>query len=124
MDKIIIKGLKIFAFHGVNQEEKDNGQEFELDITMFADISLPCKSDNLNETINYSKATKTILKAMSETKFDLIERAADYVAEALFKNFNILDTVTVLLKKPNAPIKATFDYVAVEITRKRSDYIA
>jgi len=39
MDEIYIKGLKIFAYHGVNPEETENGQEFELDITMFADLS-------------------------------------------------------------------------------------
>ena len=32
MDEIYIKGLKIFAYHGVNPEETENGQEFELDI--------------------------------------------------------------------------------------------
>lgn len=123
MDKIIIKGLKIFAFHGVNQEEKCDGQDFELDITMFVDISTACKNDDLTQTVNYAKATKSITRAMKEKNFDLIERAADYVAETLIKEFEFLQSVTVLLKKPNAPMKATFDYVAVEITRKRSDYI-
>lgn len=123
MDKIIIKGLKIFAFHGVNPEEKDDGQEFEVDVTMYIDISKPCKNDDLCCTVNYAKATKTIIRAMTEKKFDLIERASEYIAETLIKEFNMIDSVTVLLKKPNAPIRAAFEYVAVEITRKRSDYI-
>ena len=32
MDKILIKVLKIFAYHGVNPEEKENGQDFIFDI--------------------------------------------------------------------------------------------
>ena len=28
MDKILINGLRIFAYHGVNPEEKENGQNF------------------------------------------------------------------------------------------------
>lgn len=123
MNKIIIKGLKIFAFHGVNPEEKDEGQEFELDITMLADISSACKNDDLTKTINYAKAAKIIIRAMTEKKFNLIEKAGDYVAENLMREFDMLQEVTILLKKPNAPMKATFDYVAVEISRKRSDYI-
>ena len=39
METIRIKGLEIFAYHGVNPEEKENGQKFILDIAMQADIS-------------------------------------------------------------------------------------
>ena len=35
MDKMIVKGIEIFAHHGVMQEEKENGQKFILDITAF-----------------------------------------------------------------------------------------
>ena len=31
MDKILIRDLKIFAYHGVNEEEKVNGQNFVFD---------------------------------------------------------------------------------------------
>ena len=34
MDKVFIKGLEIFAYHGVNPEEKRDGQPFVLDITL------------------------------------------------------------------------------------------
>ena len=37
METIRIKGLKIFAYHGVNPEEKENGQNFVLDLTLCAD---------------------------------------------------------------------------------------
>ena len=39
MEKIIIKNLEIFAYHGVNPEEKQNGQRFLLDLTLWADLS-------------------------------------------------------------------------------------
>ena len=34
MDKIFINGLQLFAYHGVNPEEKEDGQMFSLDITV------------------------------------------------------------------------------------------
>ena len=40
MDTIYIKGLEIFAYHGVNPEEKRDGQVFLLDIAMVADLTL------------------------------------------------------------------------------------
>ncbi|MBR6647300.1 MAG: dihydroneopterin aldolase, partial [Clostridia bacterium] len=53
MDKIIIKDLKVFAFHGVNPEEKADGQNFILDIVADVDLSVPCKTDNVDDTVSY-----------------------------------------------------------------------
>ncbi|MDQ5984049.1 MAG: Dihydroneopterin aldolase [Eubacteriales bacterium SKADARSKE-1] len=122
MDKIIIKSLKIFSYHGVNPEEKENGQDFFLDVVLYRDLKKPGKTDSIDDTISYSKAIKTIKKAMAESSYDLIERAATKVAKALFEDFSSLLKVDILLKKPMAPINAEFDYVAVEIFRKRDDF--
>ena len=95
METIRIKGLEIFAYHGVNPEEKENGQKFILDIAMQADISRAAQTD------------------------DLIERAAQVVCDAILENYPKVQSVTVELKKPEAPINAVFDYVSVEMTRSR-----
>lgn len=43
MDKIIVKGLRFYAYHGVNPEEKEKGQPFIVDITAYADLTKPSK---------------------------------------------------------------------------------
>lgn len=58
---------------------------------------------------------------MNEDKYDLIEKAAYRVAEEILIEFDRVDSVDICLKKPQAPIKADFDYVAVEISRCRGD---
>ena len=120
MDKIYIRGLRVYAYHGVKETEKEKGQTFELDITLEADLRRPGATDDLNDTVNYSKVTKRVLAVMQAEKNDLIERAAQRVAEAVLADFPV-EAVTVLLKKPRAPIAADFDYVAVEITRRREN---
>lgn len=122
MDQIQIRGLKLFAYHGVNPEEKQNGQNFELDVTLFTSVKRPGCTDDLNDTINYSKAVKCITRVMAEGPYDLIERAATRVAQQLLIEFPPVEQVTVRLKKPEAPIKADFDFVAVDITRTREDF--
>ncbi len=121
MDKIMIKGLRVYAYHGVNQEEKEKGQPFELDITLGVDTRAAGQSDDLAQTVNYSKVSKRVLAVMLAEKNDLLERAAARVAQALLEDFPI-EEVTVLLKKPRAPIAADFEYVAVQITRRREDF--
>ncbi len=119
MDKIIIDNLHIFAYHGVNEDEKVNGQNFYLDIECFADLTSACLSDNLDDTVSYAKIIKTVKRVFPEQKDDLIERAARRTADAILDEYDKISEVKITLKKPEAPINADFGYVAVEITVKR-----
>lgn len=119
LDQIQIRGLRVYAYHGVKDSEKEKGQPFELDITLWTDIRRPGASDRLEDTVNYSRVAKRVLALMQEQKDDLIERAATRIAEGILMDFPV-EGVTVCLKKPRAPIAADFAYVAVEITRWRS----
>ena len=64
---------------------------------------------------------RSLRKFLFQDKFDLLERAAQVVADAVLGGFPAVKEVTVRVKKPYAPIKADFDYTAVEITRERAD---
>jgi len=121
LDKIIIKGLRVFAYHGVNPEEKRDGQTFEIDITLYVSLLRAGQTDDVNDTVSYAKAAKTTLRVMNEAKYDLLEKVAQRVAEQLLTDYPQVEKVDVLLKKPQAPVKADFDYMAVMITRQRSD---
>jgi len=120
LGKILVKGLQIFAFHGVNAEEREFGQVFILDIEAQTDLEKAGKSDLLEDTVSYAKIIKTAGAAMTARKDMLIERAAARVADSLLDEFPALEAVKITLKKPDAPITADFDYVAVEIEVKRS----
>lgn len=119
MDKIYIKGLEIFAYHGVNPEEKENGQPFLLDITLHASLDRARHSDRLEDTVNYAAVRKTVQRVFTETKYDLIERAAQAVCSGILDEHPLVSRVDLLLKKPEAPMNALFDYVAVEISAER-----
>ncbi|MBQ4102888.1 MAG: dihydroneopterin aldolase [Clostridia bacterium] len=119
MDKIYIKDLTLKAHHGVLPEEKENGQTFILDITITADLKKARESDNLSDTVNYAEMIGTISAVFMSEKNDLIEHAAERVADAILKKYKMVESVTVFLKKPEAPINADFGYVAIEITKIR-----
>lgn len=123
MDKIIIKGLKIFAYHGVHGFEKENGQNFILDMELGLSLKTPGITDNVEDTVSYSDITKTAVKAFTDCKYNLIEKAAARVAEEILKEYPAVKTVAVCVKKPEAPVKADFDCMAVEITRTAADIV-
>lgn len=122
MEKIIVKGLRLKAYHGVNPEEKINGQMFELDITALIDAKSANVSDELGDTVSYAKIIKTARAVFTAESYNLIEYAANKVAKAIMEEYPKLESVTVLLKKPEAPISADFDYVAIEETITREEY--
>ncbi len=121
MDRILVRNLKIFAYHGVNPEEKEDGQNFVFDIDAYVDISIPCVSDNVEDTVSYAKIIKETVRIFTSQKDDLLERAAQRVADGLFESFDKIKKLRILLKKPEAPIKADFEYVGVEIFRERAE---
>ncbi len=119
MDKITVKNLKLFAYHGVNPEEKENGQTFFIDLDYYLDLSKACESDDLNDTVSYAKAVKVIRRVFTEERYDLIEKAAQVICDALFEEFEEIRKIDITLKKPEAPVNADFDYMAVSLTRER-----
>ena len=123
MDRIYIKGLDVFAYHGVMPKEKRDGQRFVLDITLDCDLSKAGRADRLEDTVDYTAVMDTAVQAMTESSYDLIERAASRTAEAILRAEEKVEKVTLCLRKPEAPIDKIFDYVAVEITRERKDIV-
>lgn len=121
MDKIIIKGLKIYAFHGVNKEEKDQGQNFIVDAVLYVDLSKAGNTDKVSDTVSYAKVTKTIVKTVNEKSYDLLEKVATRIIQQIFDEFLSVKKVDVTIKKPEAPINADFDYMAVNICKDRND---
>lgn len=124
MEKITIKGFTLFAYHGVNPEEKEEGQRFMLDLTLLCDLSLAKISDRLEDTVNYAAVRKVAEKAFTACSYNLIERAAHAVCQAVLEAFPKVEEITCLLQKPEAPMNAVFDYVSVELTETRKGALA
>ena len=122
MDKISIKGLKLFAYHGVNPEEKENGQKFVIDIDYYVDMTKACHLDDIDDTVSYAKVVKTVNRVFTNAKYDLIEHCAQVIADGILNDFDAVYKVDVTVKKPQAPIKADLDYVSVSISRSREEY--
>ncbi|SKA87634.1 dihydroneopterin aldolase / 2-amino-4-hydroxy-6-hydroxymethyldihydropteridine diphosphokinase [Clostridium sp. USBA 49] len=117
MDKIYIKDLEVYAFHGVNKEEKNMGQKFLISIEISLSLREAGKTDNLNATVNYAKLCHDIEREFTKESYNLIEKSAEALANFILLNYYQAEGVKVLVKKPWAPIGKSLDYAAVEIER-------
>lgn len=115
---IIIKGLETEACHGVNPEEKRIPQKWVIDIDMAVDISKASETDDLTKTINYASVSKFVVAFFHDNCFDLIETLADRLCQALIVHYGLIKKVKVEVKKPNAPMNQTFEYVSVKAKRE------
>lgn len=117
MDKIYLKNVEIFANHGVFAEEKSLGQKFILDIELSLDLEKAGKSEDLTKSVHYGELCHGIEEEFTKKSYDLVETAAEKVANYTLKNYPLVKRVKVTLKKPWAPIGRHLDYAAVEIER-------
>ena len=118
-DRIILQGMRFYGFHGVNPEEKVQGQSYLVDLEAEVDLARPGGTDALDDTVSYTHLYRAIRAIMEGDPRNLLERLAQEVAERLLAEFP-LEAVTVTVKKPNPPIKGSFiDHAAVRIHRRR-----
>ena len=114
-----LRGLRLFGYHGVNPEEKIQGQRFEIDADLYVNLAKACHSDRVEDTVSYAKVIKTLRRVFTERTNDLLERTAEDLTAAVLAEYPEVLRVDLTLKKPQAPIQADFDWVGVTISRDR-----
>lgn len=116
---IFVNGLVLHAYHGVMPHEAKVGQPFVLDLMLDIDLSEASRTDTLKHTVSYELLVKTASDAFGARRYRLVEAAAGAVADAVLDRYPLVKSVRVTVRKPQAPIAATFDDVGVIITRAR-----
>lgn len=119
MDRIVIKDLKIYGYHGVMAEEKEKGQEFVITAYLGLDLREAGIKDELSRTVNYAQVCQDINNAVTENRFELIEALGESIADVILLKYDMIKEVRVIISKPHAPIDMTFDTVCVDLTRKK-----
>jgi len=115
-DRITLTGLTVFGRHGVFEHEKQDGQDFVVDITVWLDLTAAAASDDLSQTVHYGELAQLAAGIIGGPPRDLIEAVAGEIAEAVLTGFPVT-SVEVTLHKPAAPIALRFADVSVTVTR-------
>lgn len=117
-DFIKITNLKIYAYHGVLEEEKKNGQEFFLNLKLYRSLRKPGLSDALADAVNYDEVCTFLTEIFTKESCDLIEKAAEKTMEELLHHFPVLEAAELEIRKPHAPITFAPEDVSVSIYRE------
>lgn len=117
-DRIELRGLRVRGHHGVFDHERRDGQDFVLDVVLWADLARAGATDDLADTVDYGALAETVAAVVAGPPRDLIETVAGEVAERVLADARV-EAVEVTLHKPRAPIARAFDDVAVVVVRRR-----
>jgi len=118
-DRITLTGLRAKAHHGVFEFEREQGQEFVIDVSAVVDLRAAASDDDLSQTVHYGELAEAVVAAVERDPVDLIETVAERVADVALA-FPAAIEVAVTVHKPQAPITVPFADVAVSIVRGRA----
>lgn len=119
-DRVELRGLKVWGFHGVFEHERAEGQDFLVDVVLYFDTGPAARSDDLADTVNYADVARHVTSIVGGEPVNLIETVAARVADACLADARV-DSVEVSVHKPHAPIPSPFADVVVTIRRSRGE---
>lgn len=100
---ILLENIKIFAYHGVLDQEKKEGNLFQLDLKLRVDNVKAFSSDELDDTIDYSKVYK-VMKDEMDKPSKLLEHVAYRIVRCLKDSFTQIQSVELKITKIVPPI--------------------
>jgi dihydroneopterin aldolase len=115
-DRLILKGMRFYGFHGNRPDEKQLGQWFEIDLIVFTDLTEVAASDDLERGLNYSALYKGIKAIVEGPSVNLIETLAGRIMDFCLSQPQAAGA-RVLVKKPQAPLKGPLDYAGAQMER-------
>ena len=117
--RITIKGLEVFAYHGLLPEEKQQGQPFLFDIGLSLKHAAAPETDDIADSVDYAAVCDCVVEVATAASYNLLEKLAAVVADEILDRFPAVDRVKVRVAKTSPPIPHPMDQVAVMLKRTR-----
>ena len=111
---IAIEGLKIYAYHGILEQERRVGNDFEVSLTVDYPFEKALTSDDLDHTLNYALLYDVIAAEMQQPS-KLLEHVAGRIIRAVKAQFPLVKGGTISVAKLTPPIKGQMESVAVTV---------
>jgi FolB domain-containing protein len=101
---------------GIRDEERREKSDVVISITLHTDLGDACRSDRIEDTVDYKTVKKRVMAVVEASSYFLVERLAERIAEVCLENPAVA-RVEVTVEKPGALRFART--VGVEIVREQ-----
>ncbi|MDG5768194.1 dihydroneopterin aldolase [Balneolales bacterium ANBcel1] len=113
MDCITIKNMTFRGLHGHFPEERRDGNDFEVDVTIWVPLQSASRDDELGQTIDYSHAAGLVREVMEGPSVRLIETLLYRIGEQLATTFPEAHEIEVAIRKLHPPMNPSCEYTEV-----------
>lgn len=118
MDKIVLTGIRSSGIHGAYDSERERSRPFEVNLTVEVDLALACETDQLSNTVDYSRLASEAARIVREGRFNLIEALASRIADVVLSDPRVV-AVEVEVCKFLPEVEARLSKAAVRIRREQ-----
>ena len=118
LDRIDLTGIGGWGYHGVHDDERENGQRFVVDVSLGLNLSAAAATDDLGRTVDYGDLAEGVHEVIAAEPLQLIESVAQSVMDLCLGYPPVL-WASVTVHKPMAPIQVPFADVSVTIERRK-----
>ncbi len=112
---INLSDIRLFAYHGVLEQERKAGNNYIVNIHLDADLSLACESDNVEDTINYALVYNIVEEEM-KIPSNLLEHVAMRILKSIKSTFPQVVRLEVRIAKNNPPVRGEIKCAEVIIS--------
>lgn len=117
-DRVTLRGLRARGRHGWFDWEREQGQEFVVDVELSLDTRPAAACDELAATVDYGSLGTEVVALVEGEPVRLIETLAARIADRCLADTRV-EAVSVTVHKPQAPMQVPFTDVAVTVVRRR-----
>ena len=118
-DRIILRDLGFYGYHGLFAEEEKLGQRFFIDLECGVDLTAPGETDAIGHTVSYADIYDVVKATFEGQRTKLIEALGHNIVTALFGRFADINWIIIRIRKPEAPIAMVRGEAAIELHRVR-----
>ena len=113
---IELQGLEVQAHHGVNEDERRDGQRFLVDVWL--DVSEAALSDRIEDAVDYREVAALVRDISDGRQFRLLEALAASIADAILERFPVgVARARVRVRKPDVLLDLPVEWSAVTAER-------
>lgn len=112
-DRIVVRGLRLWAHVGVLEHERERGQWFELDLSLDWSLEVAAAADDVSLSLDYSRAIQALQQQAREIRCCTLEHWSERILDLLEQLYGSVP-MRIELRKCQAPVPGFVGIVAVQ----------
>lgn len=112
-----LERMRFYAYHGVLEQERRVGNDFEVTLEVWYPFENALESDNLEDTLNYATLYAIVEREMAVPS-RLLERVAGRIISAIKKDIPLVTAGVISITKLHPPFKCDMPHGGAAVTIK------